>query len=270
MAGMDYSGKHVVVTGGATGVGAGLLEVLAELGAPKVTVLDIKQPEGPHDTYIETNLADRAAIDAAVAKIEAPVFALFNNAGVADTSQREIVIAVNILAPIHLTDALLPKIENGGAVVTTASIAGMSWQQRVAEHLELLAIDGWDAKAKWFDGRDLGTQTYSFSKESMQVWTMREAARLQALGIRINSVCPAPIDTPLVKDFFETMGDDAMNFSIQHAGGRMVTGREVASLLAYLGSEAATFVSGQNVDIDNGFRASMVTGTVNLSALRGE
>ena len=75
MAGMDYSGKHVVVTGGATGVGAGLLEVLAELGAPRVTVLDIKQPEGPHDTYIETNLANRAAIDAAVAKIEAPVFA---------------------------------------------------------------------------------------------------------------------------------------------------------------------------------------------------
>jgi len=270
MTGFDYSGKHVVVTGGATGVGAGLLDLLAELGKPKVTVLDIREPSGPHDTFIETNLASRDAIDAAAAKIDGPIAALFNNAGVADTSQREIVMAVNLLAPIHLTDALLPKIEPGGAVVTTASIAGMSWSQRLAQHLELLAQEGWDAKAKWLDGRELGTEPYSFTKESMQVWTMRDAARLRSLGIRINSVCPSPIDTPLVKDFFETMGDDAMNFSIHHAGGRMVSPREVASLLAYLGSPAASFVSGQNIDIDNGFRVSLITGAVNLAALRGE
>lgn len=264
MSQIDYSGKHVVVTGGATGVGAGLLEVLAELGAPKVTVLDLKQPEGPHSTFIETNLANRAAIDTAAAKIEGPIAALFNNAGVADTSQREIVLAVNILAPIHLTEALLPKMPQGGAVVTTASIAGMSWSQRLAEHGELLSQDGWDARMNWLEGRDLGTDPYPFSKESMQVWTMREAARLRGLGIRINSVCPSPIDTPLAKDFFETMGDDAMNFSID-AAGRMVTGREVAMLLAYLGSDAATFVSGQNIDIDNGMRASLVTGTISFN-----
>lgn len=267
MAGMDFSGKHVVVTGGATGVGAGLLDVLAELGAPRVTVLDIREPTGPHETFIETNLANRDAIDAAVARIEGPVFALFNNAGVADTSQREIVMAVNVLAPIYLTDALLPKIEQGGAVATTASIAGMAWAQRLPLHLELLAQEGWDAKAKWLEGRDLGTTPYAFTKETMQVWTMRDAARLRALGVRINSACPSPIDTPLVKDFFETMGDDAMNFSIE-AAGRMVTGREVASLLAYLASPAATFVSGQNIDIDNGLRASMVTGMLSFGGAK--
>ena len=267
MPGFDFSGKHVVVTGGATGVGAGLLEVLAELGAPKVTVLDLREPSGPHDIFIETNLSNRDAIDAAAAKIEGPVAALFNNAGVADTSQREIVLAVNILAPIHLTEALLPKIENGGAVVTTASIAGMGWSQRLPQHLELLAKDGWDARATWLEGRDLGTTPYAFTKETMQVWTMHEAAQLRSLGVRINSVCPSPIDTPLVKDFFETMGDAAMNFSIE-AAGRMVTGREVATLLAFLGSPAATFVSGQNIDIDNGMRASLVTGTLDSSAIR--
>ncbi|MCB2047028.1 MAG: SDR family oxidoreductase [Novosphingobium sp.] len=263
MTAMDYSGKHVVVTGGATGVGAGLLEVLAELGAPEVTVLDLREPTGTHTTFIETNLSQRDAIDAAVARINGPIAALFNNAGVADTSQRDIVLAVNLLAPIYLTDALLPRIEKGGAVVTTASIAGMAWPQRLPQHLELLAQEGWDAKAKWLDGRDLGTETYSFTKESMQVWTMRDAARLRGHEVRINSVCPSPIDTPLVKDFFETMGDDAMNFSIDTAG-RMVTGREVAMLLAYLGSPAATFVSGQNIDIDNGMVASLKTGTASF------
>lgn len=263
MSGFDFSGKHVVVTGGATGVGAGLLEVLAELGKPKVTVLDLREPTGPHDTFIETNLSNRDAIDAAVARIEGPVAALFNNAGVADTSQREIVLAVNILAPIYLTEALLPKISEGGAVVTTASIAGMAWAQRLPQHLELLAQEGWDAKVKWLEGRDLGTDTYAFTKETMQVWTMRDAARLRGLGLRINSVCPSPIDTPLVKDFFETIGDAGMNFSIE-AAGRMVTAREVAMLLAYLGSPAATFVSGQNIDIDNGMHASLVTGMLSF------
>ncbi len=267
MPGIDYSGKHVVVTGGATGVGAGLLEVLAEHGKPRVTVLDLREPAGPHDVFIETNLSNRDAIDAAVAQIDGPIAALFNNAGVADTSQRDIVLAVNLLAPIYLTDALLPQIEQGGAVATTASIAGMAWSQRLPQHLELLAQEGWDAKAKWLDGRDLGTQTYAFTKETMQVWTMRDAARLRGHGIRINSACPSPIDTPLVKDFFETMGDDAMNFSIE-AAGRMVTGREVAMLLAYLGSPAATFVSGQNIDIDNGMRASMVTGMLSFGGAK--
>lgn len=269
MSDIDFTGSRVVVTGGASGVGAALLDVLAERGNPEVIVLDTREPTGPHTTFIETNLANRAAIDATVSQIDGPIHALFNNAGVADTSQREIVLAVNLLAPIYLTNALLPKIAEGGSVTTTASIAGMAWQQRLAEHLELLAIDGWDEKLTWLDGRDLGTAPYGFTKESMQVWTMREATRLRQHGIRINSICPAPIDTPLVKDFFETLGEAGMNFSIQHAGGRMVSAREVALLLAFFGSSSASFVSGQNIDIDNGLRASLVTGMLDSSAVRG-
>ena len=64
----DYTGKRVVVTGGATGVGAALLDVLAELDAAHVTVLDLKSPTGAHDEFLETDLSDRDAIDAAVAR----------------------------------------------------------------------------------------------------------------------------------------------------------------------------------------------------------
>lgn len=268
MAQADFSGKNVVLTGGATGVGAALLDVLDEAGKPNVTVLDIKAPTGPHATYIETNLADRQSIESALARIDGPVDVLFNNAGVADTSPRDVVLAVNLLAPIHLTNALLPQIVDGGAVVTTASIAGMGWPQRLPMIQELLALGEWDAMADWLRDRELGVDTYSFTKEVMQVFTMREAARLRAAGVRINSVCPSPIDTPLVADFFQTLGEAGMNFSIQNCGGRMVSGREVASLLAYLASPAASFVSGQNIDIDNGFRASIVTGMLDSSAAR--
>ena len=101
MTDLNFSGKRVVVTGAATGVGAALLDVLAELGAPDVTVLDVKEPTGPHATYLRTDLSDPAAVDAAVAQIEGPVDAVFNNAGVADTLPPETVFRVNVLAPLR-------------------------------------------------------------------------------------------------------------------------------------------------------------------------
>ncbi|MCU1388488.1 MAG: short-chain dehydrogenase/reductase, partial [Ilumatobacteraceae bacterium] len=94
----SYAGRRVVVTGAATGVGAALLDLLVELGGPEVTVLDIKEPIGPHSKFIACNLSERGAVDAAIAEIEGPVDVLFNNAGVAATQAPQIVLAVNYLA----------------------------------------------------------------------------------------------------------------------------------------------------------------------------
>ena len=267
MSGINYANRHVVVTGGASGVGAGLLAVLSELGAPRVTVLDLNQPSGPHDSYIKANLADPASLEAAIASIAGPVDVLFNNAGVANTSPRDVVLAVNLLAPLRLTEALTARMPEGGAVVNTGSIAGMSWAKRLAEISELLARPGREAMVSWLAGCDLGVDTYSFTKEALQVWTMRAAASLRQRGIRINNVCPNPVDTPLVDDFVQTIGEKGMNFAISQTG-RLVSPREVAEVLAYLGSSAAAFVSGQSIDIAYGFRASSVTGTLDTSSVR--
>ena len=267
MTGMDFTGKHVAVTGGASGVGAALLDLLAQMGAPQVTVLDLHRPTGPHDSYLETDLADSVSLQGAIARIQGPVDVLFNNAGVADTLPRETVIAVNLLAPLQLTEALLPLIGRGGAIVNTGSLAGLAWPKRQAEIQELLALDSRAAMISWLAGRELGVDTYSFTKEVLQVWTMREAGALQRRGIRINSVCPNPIDTPLLGDFRKTIGDAGLDFAIAQSGG-MVSPREVASVLAFLGSDAAAFVSGQNIDIDFGFHASIVTGTLDTSSVR--
>src|SRR3954454_10424450 len=123
----SYEGKRVVVTGAATGVGAALIDVLAELGADHVTVLDVKPPSGPHDRYLESNLADEAAVDAALRELSGPVHALFNNAGVADTSPPHTVLSVNYLALRRLSEGLLDRIPEGGAIVNTASTAGGQW-----------------------------------------------------------------------------------------------------------------------------------------------
>ena len=84
-----------LVTGAATGVGAALLDVLAEFDAAHVTVLDVKRPTGPHDAYLSIDLGDEQAVRGVVAQIEDPMHALFNNAGVADTQPPGKVLAVN-------------------------------------------------------------------------------------------------------------------------------------------------------------------------------
>ena len=195
----SYENKRVVVTGGATGVGAGLLEVLAEQDVEQVTVLDLKAPSGPHTTFMQCDLSDQVAVDAAVAAIDGPVHALFNNAGVADTSPPRTVISVNYLALRALSEGLLPKMPEGGAIVNTASTAGGQWPTRIEMINEVLDLGGnWESTLAWLDSHELGTAPYFFSKELVQVYTMRSSRPTLQRGVRTNSVCPSPIDTPLL------------------------------------------------------------------------
>jgi NAD(P)-dependent dehydrogenase (short-subunit alcohol dehydrogenase family) len=262
-----YEGKRVVVTGAATGVGAGLLDVLAELGAAHVTVLDVKEPTGPNQQFVATDLSDPAAVDAAIAAIAGPVDVLFNNAGVADTMPRDTVFQVNFLALRTLSEALLDRIPEGGAIVNTASTAGGQWPTRLDMINELLDIDDWGKALAWYDGRDLGVEPYFFSKELVQVYTMRSSRSTMARGVRTNSVCPSPIDTPLLDDFRKTMTDRVIDWSVAQGNGRLVTPREVATVLAFLGTEAAAFVNGVNLLVDAGFTAAMTTNQVDFAGL---
>jgi NAD(P)-dependent dehydrogenase (short-subunit alcohol dehydrogenase family) len=264
----SYENKRVVVTGGATGVGAGLLDVLAEQGVAHVTVLDLKQPTGPHTTFMQCDLSDEVAVTAAVAAIDGPVDVLFNNAGVADTMPPATVISVNYLALRSLSEGLLPKIPEGGAIVNTASIAGGQWASRLDMINEILDLGGnWESTLAYIDSHEIGFAPYGFSKELVQVYTMRSSRPTQARGVRTNSVCPSPIDTPLLKDFRETMTDKLIDWSIEQSNGRPVTGREVALVLAFLGSDAAAYVNGVNMLVDGGFNAAMTTGQVDFAAI---
>jgi NAD(P)-dependent dehydrogenase (short-subunit alcohol dehydrogenase family) len=264
----SYEDKRVVVTGGATGVGAGLLEVLAEQDAAHVTVLDVKAPTGPHQTYLQTDLSDPKAVDDAIAAIDGRVDALFNNAGVADTMPPRTVIAVNYLALRKLSEGLLDRMPEGGAIVNTASTAGGQWPQRLEMINEVLDLGGdWDATVGWLDSHELGAPPYFFSKELVQVYTMRSSRPTMAKGVRTNSVCPSPIDTPLLKDFRETMTDKLIDWNIEQAIGRPVSAREVGLVLAFLGSDAAAYVNGVNLLVDAGFTAAMTTGQVDFAAI---
>jgi NAD(P)-dependent dehydrogenase (short-subunit alcohol dehydrogenase family) len=264
----DYSDKHVVITGAYSGVGAALLDILVELGQPEVTVLDLNQPEGPCTRFIETNMGKAASVAEAIDAIEGPIDVLFNNAGIAATHPVEDVMAVNWLGLRQLSEGLLPKIRKGGTIANTASIAGGQWPAHLQEVLECISIEDREELFGWCGQHsEIVGDGYGFSKECVQVYTMKSAKDTLAREVRTNSVCPAPIDTPLLPDFTKTMTEKTIGWTIDQIGGTIATPRDIAMALSFLGSDASRYVNGVNLNVDMGFNAFMTTGQIDFSAL---
>lgn len=271
MAGLfSYEGKRVVLTGGATGVGAAAVELLADAGCTDLTVLDIKEPTGPATRFVPTDMSDPASIDAAVADIGTGVDVLFNNAGVAGVHPNNFVVRVNYLGVRRLTEGLLPGMAPGSAIVNTASIAGQGWPANLAAIQELIALDDWDASLQWVADNEelLSADIYGFSKQIAQVWTMHSSVRsYKEFGVRTNSVCPGPIDTPLMTDFIQHMTEQVIQWTVDQTGGTMLTADDIARTIVMLGTDASVAMNGHNTIADNGFTATMTTGQLDLSGL---
>ena len=266
----SYAGKRVVLTGGTTGVGAAAVELLADLGCDDLTVLDIAEPTGPATRYIPTDMSDPSSVDEAVNDIGGGVDVLFNNAGVAGVHAPDFVIRVNYLGLRRLTEGLLPSMNNGGAIVNTASIAGQGWPENLAKIQELIAVADWDDSLTWLAENDelVNPDPYGFSKQIAQVWTMYSSARARnEFGVRTNSVCPGPVDTPLMDDFIKTMTEQVIQWTVDQTGGTMLSANDIARTLVMLGSDASIAMNGHNTIADNGFIAFITTGQVDFSGL---
>ena len=258
-----------MITGAYSGIGAALVDLLTQAGANAITVLDIKEPTATVAEFIETDMGNPASIDAAVAKLTAdgrpPVDLLFNNAGVAATLPADVVMRVNILGLKRLTERLLPAMQSGGAIVNTASVAGNGWPENVEPINGLLTIDSWDEGVAWVaDHADLVADGYFFSKQCVQVYTMRMARTATQHGLRINSVCPSPVDTPLLPAFRETMTDEIIDWAIESGAGRVATAEDQARALLFLGSDLASYVNGVNLLVDGGYTSALQMGQVSL------
>ena len=94
------------------------------------------------------------------------------------------------------------------------------------------------------------------------MYTMRMAKTATEHGLRINSVCPSPVDTPLLPAFRETMSDAIIDWAIEAGAGRVATPQEQARALLFLGSELASYVNGVNLIVDGGFGAAVQMGQV--------
>ena len=183
----------------------------------------------------------------------------------ADTQPPATVLSVNYLALRTLSEGLLDHMPEGSAIVNTASLSGNPWaqhQELIEELLDLGVADGWQPALHWLDENlsSLAQGPYNFSKEVVVLYTLRTSRPNVRRGVRTNCACPGSIDSPLLPDFRKTASDEAIDWNIREMLGRPSSPGEVASVLAFLGSPAATYVNGVNLNVDGGFTAARATG----------
>ena len=264
----DYTGRIVLVTGAATGMGAETAALLVDAGA-EVHALDIAEVTGPVAGSQRVDLGDPTSIDGVLDALPERIDAVMNCAGIPGGTRFDArtVMRVNFLGLRHLTEAIFDRIPSGGSVTSIASLAGGGWTNHVTELTELLATGDFRAAEAWLDGRDdLIGDGYGFSKECVQYWTMWRSVTAIKSGVRINSICPGVTDTAIMADFRQAMGDNAIEMTAEAGIGRLATADEMAPAMAFLGSEgAASYVNGVNLDIDGGFMAAMTTGQVDFA-----
>lgn len=253
--------RHVVLTGGATGIGAALLQQLKATGA-FVTVMDTAPVEGA-DQWLPEDLTRVDDVASAAARIDGPVDALLCNAGLPPRGDNGAsVLAVNVFGVMVVIDALLPKLSDGGAIVTTASRAGQNWQSNLDEVQALLALQVGDSDRSHRDevmndfisrrGID-ATRAYNLSKEAVIYWSKQQVERLLPRQIRINTVSPAPVTTGILDDFVSAFGSKAQT-AIDRIG-RAGSAEDIAQVIAFLAGPEAAWINGQDIVVDGGLSA---------------
>jgi NAD(P)-dependent dehydrogenase (short-subunit alcohol dehydrogenase family) len=231
----------VLVTGSASGIGAALM---ARLG-PKAIGLDRSNAD------IVCDLADPNAIKVAAAQISGPLDGIAHVAGLPGTADADTIIAVNMRAPALLTDALLSKLSGGASIVAVSSITALrcDWDMKQIDIL----LDGGPAPALE------GVRAYEVSKAALNRWAVRSANALRSRSIRVNTVSPGPVETPILSDFEASIGKERIDAAAAMVG-RHARPEDIADVIAFLLSDDARWINGTDVKVDGGYHAVRAVG----------
>jgi NAD(P)-dependent dehydrogenase (short-subunit alcohol dehydrogenase family) len=266
----SYEGKRVVVSGGGgAGMGAAAVEGLADLGA-EIHVLDLRDPPIDVASHQAADLRDPAATTAAIDTIGGPIDALFSCAGLPGPPFPDVdTMLVNYAAPRHLAAECSKYMTNGGAIASISSSAGSAYLANIAKWMPLVQTADFAEARAWCEAHPeeiIGG--YSQSKEALIIWTLYAAKGYADRGIRLNVISPGPTDTPMMPQFVEgtkAMGVPEEIFDLMAQGlGRHSTPAEQAWPLIFLNSDAASYVSGENLYTDGGTTAGLMLGTITL------
>lgn len=250
----SLASKHVVVTGGATGIGEQTCALLQARGA-RVTVLDIRAPANAATRHLGLDLGDPQAIDRVLAALDTPIDALLNVAGLPPRAgQAAQVLRVNFFGLRRLTLGLLPRLVPGAAIVNVSSRAGLQWREHIEEVKALMALPDEADLDAFCAARGIDdTRAYNLSKEAVTVWTKAQTEALIARQLRMNSISPGAIATGILDDFKVAFGARV---------GQMVArvtrpghAREVAEIAVFLASPESGWLKGVDIPVDGGMGA---------------
>lgn len=248
---LGLQGRVVAVTGGASGIGAAVSEVLAEEGAVPVVIARRDPPEGfmaalrersAGAGFVKADLARDAEVRAAVAALRAgwgQVYGIVNNAGANDSVGLDAgpeafraSLDQNLIHYYTLVHLLQEDLKaQMGAVVNVSSKTAVTGQGR--------------------------TSAYVAAKAAQLGLTREWAAALAPHGVRVNAVLPAEVMTPLYERWIRTFPDPEAEIarigSKVPLGHRMTTAREIADAVVWLLSARASHVTGQWIFPDGGY-----------------
>ena len=249
MAEQLFANKVVLVTGGAGGIGRETALAFGAAGG-RVVVSDVSlageetaaliTQAGGEAIFVQADVSKEAQVEALIGKAVAAYGRLdcaFNNAGIeeeskpladADEALFDRIIGVNVkgawLCMKHEIRQMLKQ--GGGAIVNTASVAGL-----VGAPLQPI---------------------YAASKHAVVGMTKTAAAEYGRAGIRINSVCPGVIRTPMMERALEREPRREKGIAKIHPIGRIGEAGEIAGAVLWLCSDAASFVTGHQMAVDGG------------------
>ena len=251
------SGKKIIVTGCSSGIGAETTKVLQAQDA-QVLGVDIN-PSDNADAFFHADLSDQKSINDLVASLPNDIDGLANIAGVPPTMPASLVLKVNLVAVKYLTSSLISKLSNGASIVNLASLAGFGWANAVPQikdsyDLDFGTVDEFIAKYD-LENATAG-RSYFFAKEALVVWTILNRWTWRDRGIRMNAVSPGPVDTPILKDFVETLGERA--HEDMEVMDRPGTPKDLAPVVAFLLSDATTWFRGANLTCDGGMSSHLL------------
>lgn len=255
---MTLHGKVIALTGASSGIGAEIAR-LARFQGAHVIGLDRNDPMVSLDGFVKIDMGDTAAIDTAAKVLPKRIDALINAAGVSGLADKDVVARVNYLGLRHLTEALVPNLEKGGAVVNITSILGAEWPKRVDAHKDLAATKTFAEGAAWLAKHPVPQETcYQYFKEALVVWTKKRGYDLfMQNDIRMNSVAPGPVFTPILGEFVQMLGEERVAADAAKIK-RPAIADEIAPPVLFLCSDAARWVTGINLPVDGGIDAMYV------------
>lgn len=244
----SFDGRVVLVTGGASGIGAATARAFSAAGASiAIGDLDLAAATGlakelPSAEGFQIDVTDRTAAEsfvAAVRKRFGRLDVLVNSAGIReivpvldlDPAEWHRVLEINLSGTFHVSQIFARAMRDdgrGGSIVNISSSAGlMGVPNRAA---------------------------YVAAKHGIVGLTREMAMELGPLGIRVNAVAPGSVRTPLTERYFSDPElVDRLNRS--HPLGRVAVPEEIASVILFLASEAASFVTGAILPVDGGYTA---------------